>query len=212
MKVANLDLIHKIFEQSMIRGKHATGITYLSEGRLKTYKNAVCASDFLDKFDLDQIVDNDGSVSMIGHIRYSTSDLRYNQPFSNDNVSIVHNGVITQEDPSGWEYPTETANDSELILRAIEDSKSPLTHFRPASMAVVELWNNKLLVGYRNNARPLWYSEVDGGIIFTSTADIAKRSGLTSPQKCSMFTEYRYFDTKLMSFKRSIGEVLDDWQ
>jgi hypothetical protein len=59
-------------------------------------------------------------------------------------------------------------------------------------MAVVELHKDKTLIGYRNEARPLWYSAVEGGIIFTSTRDIALRSGLTSPLKCSMFTEYRY--------------------
>jgi glutamine phosphoribosylpyrophosphate amidotransferase len=197
MVKADLDLIRKIFKESMIRGKHATGLTYVSEGVLKTHKDGFDANTFLDKFDLEQVVDSDGGVKMIGHIRYSTSDLRYNQPFSNDKVSIVHNGVISQEDPSTWMYKTETFNDSELILRALEDNQIPLKFFRPASMAVVELHNNGTLVGYRNEARPLWYSATDQGIVFTSTADIAVRSRLTSPMRCSMFNEYRYADNTL---------------
>ena len=220
MQEANLDLVREIFKQSMIRGKHATGLTYVSEGVLKTHKEGISADNFLDTFDLDQVVDTDGSVTMIGHIRYSTSDLRYNQPFSNDDLSIVHNGVISQEDPSTWMYETETANDSELILRAREFGETPLNFFRPASMAVVELHKDKTLIGYRNEARPLWYSAVEGGIIFTSTKDIALRSGwiqrrslrLTYPLKCSMFTEYRYKNLTLEVVKFDHEWEVEDLQ
>ena len=214
MKEADLDLVCNIFRQSMIRGKHATGLTYVSDGSLKTHKDGIDANTFLDSFDMEQVVDTDNSINMIGHIRYSTSDLRYNQPFNNEEVSIVHNGVISQEDPSTWSYKTETANDSELILRALEDKKTPLKHFRPASMAVLELWSTKTLVGYRNEARPLWRSFVDdNGVVFTSTADIAKRSGLTSPLKCDMFKEYRYLNGNMFIIPHPIEEErLDDLQ
>jgi len=212
MQEANLDLVREIFKQSMIRGKHATGLTYVSEGVLKTHKDGINADNFLDSFDLDQVVDTDGSVTMIGHIRYSTSDLRYNQPFSNDTLSIVHNGVISQEDPSTWVYETETANDSELILRAREHGETPLNFFRPASMAVVELHKDKTIIGYRNEARPLWYSAVESGIIFTSTKDIALRSGLTLPLNCSMFTEYRYKNLTLEVVKFEHEWEVEDLQ
>ena len=56
---------------------------------------------------------------MIGHCRYSTSDLQYNQPIYNDDYSIAHNGVVSQEMPERWKelygYDCKTKNDSELI-------------------------------------------------------------------------------------------------
>src|SRR6056300_2083045 len=188
----DIELVYRLFTETEIRGKHATGMSFLSGDEIISFKFGIPAKEFLETICMGDIVSSDGSIFMIGHIRYSTSDLRYNQPFSNDDLSIVHNGVISQEDPSTWVYETETANDSELILRAREFGETPLNFFRPASMAVVELHKDKTLIGYRNEARPLWYSAVESGIIFTSTRDIAVRSGLTSPLNCSMFTEYRY--------------------
>lgn len=211
---ANLNLIKKIFEQSMIRGKHATGVSYLKNGLINTIKEGIPASEFLEKYDFENFIDSDGSVTMIGHIRYSTSDLRYNQPFQNEVVSIVHNGVISQEDPNKWPYKTKTANDSELILHAIQDNKIPLKKFRPSSMAVVELHTNGKLIGYRNESRPLWYNLLQEGIVFTSTKDISKRSGLTNPKKCVMFNEYEYNhnNSKLSIIPHKIDEEIMDLQ
>jgi len=211
MKDANLNVIRNLFKQSMIRGKHATGITYVYDGELKTHKESIPADVFLDKFDFEQIVDKDGSVSCIGHIRYSTSTLEYNQPFFNKEISVVHNGVISQEDPSTWSYKTETPNDSELILRAREHKETPLTKFRPSSMAVVELLKDKTIVAYRNEARPLWYTELNNGIVFTSTKDIAYRSNLTSSKKCGMFVEYQY-NNKLEKISIDVPEGVQDLQ
>ena len=215
MLKADLNLIKKVFQESMIRGKHATGVSYLKGGVINTIKDGIPVSEFLDKYDFEDFVDSDGSVTMIGHIRYSTSDLRYNQPFQNGSVSIVHNGVISQEDPSQWVYKTETANDSELILHAILDNQVPLKRFRPSSMAVVELHSNGNLVGYRNEARPLWYNIIPNGIVFTSTKDISKRSGLYNPQRCDMFNQYEYNrNTSKISitsyeFKENIKDLQD---
>ena len=191
MKQADVGLIQRIFQQSMIRGKHATGISYVVDGVLQTFKESVPSEEVLDTFDLNRVIDSDGSVSLIGHIRYSTSDLRYNQPFSNGQISIVHNGVISQEPPDKWCYKTETKNDSELILRALENDKNPLTFFRPSSMAVIELHASKMIWAYRNEARPLWKTVFnDSDVVFTSTKDIALRAGLVNPQKCEMFRQY----------------------
>lgn len=81
------DVIKKLIINSKIRGQHATGISYIDEDVIKTCiisKNA-------DYLDLKNVL----TKSLIGHARYSTSSLEYNQPISHFNVSIVHNGVIT---------------------------------------------------------------------------------------------------------------------
>ena len=190
---ANLDQVQDVFRESMIRGKHATGISWLKDGQINTVREPIPADEFIDKFDFDQIVDNDGTVSLIGHIRYSTSDIRFNQPFTHHHgeFSIVHNGVLSQEDPGDWKYKTNTENDSEMIIHSIAAGQIPLYDFRPASMAVVELHKTHLKA-YRNEARPLWYVLGPGSnIIFASTMNILKRAGVSKhPNNCKMFREY----------------------
>lgn len=192
---SDLALVRKIFMESMIRGKHATGLTYLSNKRLTTHKSGLPVDAFLEKFDLSQCINEDGNLYLIGHIRYSTSDLRFHQPFANEEYGIVHNGVISQEDPSEWMFETQTANDSELVLHSLVVGRHPLVDFHPASMAVCTLSVDKELTGFRNEARPLWLTKVDKGVIFTSTQDIAKRAELAkigTTEKAKMYTIYRY--------------------
>ena len=187
---ADVELVKSIFRQTMIRGKHATGVSYVKMGQLHTIKEGIPANEFIDKYDFNEFVNEDGGMYMVGHIRYSTSDIRFNQPFSNDSMSIVHNGVISQEPVEQWEYPTITTNDSEMILRAFEQCHHPLQVFKHKSMAVCVIRDNKQVFAFRNHERPLYMSKHEGGTYFTSTADIAKRSGLTGTQKCDMFKSY----------------------
>lgn len=183
-------LVYSIFDQTMIRGKHATGISFVKNGEIHTKKLGVPVTEFFKDFSIADCVNEDGGLYMIGHIRYSTSDIRYNQPFANKDISIVHNGVISQEPVEEWKYKTETSNDSELILKSFENDLHPLTDFPEASMAVCYLKADKTVGGFRNEARPLWYNTLSNGVIFTSTRDISQRSGLRTPVKCDMYVDY----------------------
>lgn len=201
--------IRSLFQQSMIRGKHATGVSYVKGGKVHTIKEPIPADEFIQKQNLETWRNEDGNLYCIGHIRYSTSDLRYNQPFATDELGIVHNGVISQEPPSSWVekygYETETANDSELILRAMEKNENPLAVFNPASMAVCVIHSDKRLTAYRNNERPLYYYSDERVTIFASTKDILSRSGFPTWIKTRMFEIYNVNNFKLSHF-----EVADD--
>jgi len=188
---SDLELVNNLFRQSMIRGKHATGATYLKEEMLVTVKESIPVDQFLDKWDIADWCDGT-NLRMIGHVRYSTSDLRYNQPFQNDYISIAHNGVISQEPHDQWEFETETENDSELILKAIENKENPLRYYANRSMAVTQITATGDLSGYRNHERPLWYAERDNGIFFASTKDILDRTGIEGGVKCDPFVQYIY--------------------
>lgn len=199
-------LIRSLFRQSMIRGKHATGISFVKENSINTFKEPIPADRFIEKYDIESLVNEDGNLYCVGHIRYSTSDLRYNQPFANDAWGVVHNGVISQESPDTWyqtyNIQTETANDSELVLHALNNKKNPLTYFSPASMAVCAINKNKRLIAFRNESRPLYYYQDDRMVIFTSTKNIAERSGLNNSIKTEMYRTYivedfdiSYYDT-----------------
>lgn len=197
------DLVRSLFIQSMIRGKHATGVSYVKNGIVHTNKDPIPADEWIQKQNLDDWRNEDGNLYCIGHIRYSTSDLRYNQPMSTDKLSIAHNGVISQEPPDTWEdkykLRTETSNDSELVLRAMEEELNPLQHFEPASMAVCALRADKQIIAFRNNERPLYCHKKEGMVLFASTEDILRRCSLVS-EKLPMYEVFTVDGFKVSSY------------
>jgi asparagine synthetase B (glutamine-hydrolysing) len=149
---------------------------------------------------------------MIGHCRYSTSDLEFNQPIANENLSVVHNGVITQELPEKWKelygYDCETKNDTELILHTAEDCISPLIRWKDSSLAVIELHVDKVIRFYRNGKRPLYFTSISNGCIITSTADVPKRAEVPGFPINTLMNHYITFDDQLaMTIER---EVIQD--
>ena len=191
----DLLMLHRVFLESKIRGMHATGISYVKDGKVITEKMPVPANEFPFKF--AEYINEDGNLYIIGHCRYSTSDLEFNQPIGNDTHSIVHNGVITQELPENWKtiygYDCITKNDSELVLH----STDPLREFSHMSMGVCELNSNKTLRFYRNGKRPLYLSSVSNGCIITSTADIALRAEVLGRPVEVLMNHYITFDEHL---------------
>ena len=175
-------MLRRVFHESKIRGMHATGMSFLPNwsDTIVTIKEPLPADKFIDKHlhddNLKDMIASDGNLYMIGHCRYSTSDLEYNQPMYYNEKSIVHNGVITQELPENWKelygYDCITKNDSELVLH----SNDPLREFSHMSMGVVELYQERKLRFYRNGKRPLYLSSIPNGCIITSTSDIANRA------------------------------------
>lgn len=179
-------IIKDVIRESSIRGLHATGASFLLHWNkgITTFTEPVPAEKFIDihlEKSVQEFVNTDGNLYMIAHCRYSTSDLKYNQPIFNQKYSVVHNGVVTQEMPEHWMdfygYDCKTKNDSELILQSITAGRSPMEEFPDSSMAVIELHaENKELRFYRNGKRPLYFTPVTNGYIITSTEDIGFRS------------------------------------
>jgi glutamine phosphoribosylpyrophosphate amidotransferase len=205
----DLLMLHRVFLESKIRGMHATGISYVKNNKVITNKLPVPADEF--PFNFAEYVNEDGNLYIIGHCRYSTSDLEYNQPIGNDIHSIVHNGVITQELPENWKniygYECETKNDSELVLH----SQDPLQEFSHMSMGVCELKADKTMKVYRNGKRPLYLSVNSNGCIITSTRDIAKRAQVKGITEEIPMDTYLTFDEHLamMVEKKNIANAVD---
>lgn len=212
----DFELVRRLFVQSMIRGKHATGVSYVKNDQVNTIKEPVDAYNFINNQNIESWINGDGNLYCIGHVRYSTSDLEYNQPISTSNLSIVHNGVISQEPPETWKetygYEPITKNDSELILRCLEAGEIPLHKFRPSSMSVCTLDKDKVITAFRNEARPLYYSQTTNGIIFASTADILKRSGLSFAIKTPMYEHFIVENFKLISYNKYEFPMIEDLQ
>jgi len=193
----DFNMIRRVFHESRIRGMHATGMSILYNNKIMTFKEPVPADEFRHLDDLEEMVNVDNILYLIGHCRYSTSDLEYNQPLSNEKKSIVHNGVITQELPENWNtlypYVFETKNDSELVLH----SEDPLREFPDASMAVCELYEDGRLRFYRNGKRPLYLTNLSNGSIITSTADVPKRAEAAGFTINLLMNHYNTFDSEL---------------
>jgi len=208
-------MLHRVFLESKIRGMHATGISYVKHGKIITEKRPVPADEF--PFNFPSYVNEDGSLYMIGHCRYSTSDLEFNQPIANENLSVVHNGVITQELPEKWKelygYDCETKNDTELILHTAEDCISPLVRWKDSSLAVIELHVDKVIRFYRNGKRPLYLTSISNGCIITSTADVIKRAEVPGFPINTLMNHYITFDDQLaMTIEKEVIEDAVDLQ
>jgi glutamine phosphoribosylpyrophosphate amidotransferase len=206
-------MLHRVFLESKIRGMHATGISYVKHGKIITEKRPVPADEF--PFNFPSYVNEDGSLYLIGHCRYSTSDLEFNQPIANENLSVVHNGVITQELPENWKelygYDCETKNDTELILHTAEDCISPLVRWKDSSLAVIELHVDKVIRFYRNGKRPLYLTNISNGCIITSTADVIKRAFVPGFPINTLMNHYITFDDQLAMTieKEDIADAVD---
>lgn len=183
-----LQILKKIFLESKIRGLHATGLSYVKQNAVHTEKKPVSADIFFADFDFFKCINEDGNLYLIGHCRYSTSDLLFNQPIqTSKDLSVVHNGVITQKNPKDWVYKAQTKNDSELINLAIKNKKNPIKFYQDSSIAAVELHSNKNIVFYRNGKRPLYKTNFEKGYFITSTKDIPKRAlSSLNPEKVPM--------------------------
>ena len=208
-------MLHRVFLESKIRGMHATGISFVKHGKIVTDKRAIPADDF--PFNFPSYVNEDGNLYLIGHCRYSTSDLEFNQPIANENLSVVHNGVITQELPEKWKelygYDCETKNDTELILHTAEDCISPLLRWKDSSLAVIELHVDKVIRFYRNGKRPLYLTSISNGCIITSTADVIKRAEVPGFPINTLMNHYITFDDQLaMTIEKEVIEDAVDLQ
>jgi len=203
----DFDMIKRVFHESRIRGLHATGISFLpswSTG-IENIVEPIPADKFIEKFlhndNLADMVADDGNLYLIGHCRYSTSDLEYNQPIWNNYMSVAHNGVITQELPENWEqlygYKCQGKNDTELLLHTFAAGKSPLVEWKDASLAVCVLDKNRTLTAFRNGKRPLYLTNLDNGCIITSTADVIKRAGIEEEPYLMNMNMYCVFDGDL---------------
>jgi glutamine phosphoribosylpyrophosphate amidotransferase len=210
----DFQLLRNIFNQSQVRGLHATGISYARDGKVFTEKTPEKADNF--QLNFPSYLDTDKNLAFIGHCRYSTSDLNFNQPISTDELSVAHNGVITQEPSESWKqlygYDCETRNDTELLLKSILDGKNPLKKWENASIACCELHPEGHIRFYRNGKRPLYFCRVKNNIFVSSTADILKRAGISEEIERAKPNVYYKADKSLCITEEDSGAISTDLQ
>lgn len=176
----NRELIVALMLQLSLRGTHATGIATVVNNQLRVVRMPVDAKTFFERVTLDSPSNSNPDLKLIGHTRYSTSDLQWNQPVDNGYTALVMNGVISQEPPEKWPEayrPYSTRNDAEIALNA-----SMKGHYGcyNGSFAIAELQINGSLLVYRNAYRPMWAAcgPDQSWCVVSSTADSLLRCGL----------------------------------
>lgn len=201
-RLAHLEAVCRLFEQSQVRGRHAYGVSMWVPDRfhadgIRTFK----------AFDLDTlkkaIMDLRYSppTALIGHTRYSTSgdykDHTNNQPIHlGDGIALAFNGVISQAKKEEYEKTFNqryvTDNDGEIVLRRFVASIRPdpragadspargdfETFIEKGKFSFAGAFLEKGKITFvRNARRPLWTAELLGGDFIASTRDIFDRSG-----------------------------------
>lgn len=203
----DIEVLKKIMIESRIRGKHASGIAWWTGKSIESVVKPEPIDELVEEFDFNRLLHN-GQVSMIAHARYSTSDIAFNQPLVGSTVAIAHNGVITQSHPRLWaklyNYECKTKNDSELLLRCIENGDNPYKVFEGSSIAALVL-NNGKIEPLRNGERPLWTGKTGEIVVWASTYDILNRAGVTAIQKIEPYgKEYQRRNYKSWKIQRKV--------
>jgi hypothetical protein len=188
------------FEQLMlecqVRGRHASGFSWVEGNALRTHKAAMPA-ELLDWKGLRARP----PLAAIGHTRYSTSgdwrDNKNTQPIEAGGVAIVHNGLVSMAEQKGFEaayrVKTKTANDTEVLLRHVLATRGDLLKafakvyaVDPPIFACGFLTAKGSITVVRDHIRPLWFFEVKslGMTGFASTKDIITRAAGSAWLKC----------------------------
>jgi glutamine---fructose-6-phosphate transaminase (isomerizing) len=189
--------LERLLVRSQMRGRHATGIAWASNGQLYATKDSVPADEFILTQDWNQLM-TDPPASAILHTRYSTSgdwhDNNNNQPIIVNGLAIAHNGLVSmatkEEFQAKYDVCITTENDSEIIAQkivgnyngdweeAIETGLAEVNAVEPAIYALCLLTRDGELHARRDNVRPLYRFKVPklGLEGYCSTLDIFIRA------------------------------------
>lgn len=134
-----LKIIKKLMILSETRGKDASGIAVMHDGELNVLRKAMPSHEFLNdlqfaKFTEKNILNTESrNIWIVGHTRLVTNGTQYkpnnNQPIAKKHMTLVHNGIIVNEDEL-WRNMPDACKDYEV------DSE-----------AILETFNHKLSMG-----------------------------------------------------------------
>lgn len=214
----NVALVSKLILQSQIRGKHATGVSYLLKGGIKTLIKPSSALSFLMEHqeELEADLLSQDMIHLIGHTRYSTSGLEHNQPIYDEQLSIAMNGVVTQADAQHWGqlygFKPRTTNDTEIVHKFLLQGSQPLSELGTASMAVVGLWSSGKMFAFRNARRPAWMSGNNDCIFVASTKDVISRATGLEPKFLKAGVVFQFSPSGYELLPRTMIELEHDLQ
>jgi glutamine phosphoribosylpyrophosphate amidotransferase len=170
-----------LMQQSEIRGKHATGVSFLDRGILTTLRASVPASAFDYSF-LERLE----YILAVGHTRYITSGGNSHQPIADEECALVLNGVISQAPVQEWSklfpgFQPTTDNDAEILWSYLSAGTNAfdVKELRESSFAAVTLHRDGQMIALRNGKRPLYYCEGTWAKVWASTRQVITRSSFS---------------------------------
>lgn len=180
----NYKLLNKIVQQSKIRGLHSFGYSHFNN-KLQTKK-----FHKLQKLDLPK------TNKLIYHNRYSTSgdylDHNNNQPISDNDISLVFNGVIDmstkEEMQKKYNIKMFSDNDGEILIKKCGFDKEKILNFvknMSGSFSGLMMQGNKILF-VRNSRRPAWMVKKHNATYVASTNDIFMRADSSLEPYCTI--------------------------
>lgn len=123
-------ILNNLLEETQVRGRDATGVSFVKGEALHVIKAAVSASEFVEKnADWMALEEKDLPKYMIMHCRYKTkgdqANNMNNHPVFRDGLAIVHNGGISNDDDlyDEFKFSRDAQVDTEAILALLEDKK-----------------------------------------------------------------------------------------
>lgn len=187
-----LRLFQRLLRECQARGRHASGVSWAAEGRLEAIRVPQAAEGLLGSPQWVRLHSSPPGA-LIGHTRYSTSgdwhDNTNTQPIVVGRMSVAHNGLVSMASKDvfqkAYRLRTRTANDTELILRALQRRKGDyaaafvdLYRVHPPIFSCAFLDADGTLTVVRDHIRPLWLFNIPELQLtgFASTKDIVERA------------------------------------
>ena len=123
-------ILNNLLEETQIRGKDATGISFIKGKALHVIKAAQSASKFVESNEEWLALEESKLPKyMIMHTRYKTkgdqANNMNNHPVFRDGLALVHNGGISNDDDlyDEFKFSRDAQVDTEAILALLEDKK-----------------------------------------------------------------------------------------
>ena len=63
-----IDFVRRLILESRIKGRHATGVSFIKSGKIQTFKYDIPADQFLQKHSIQEFVDG-SDLTLIAHCR-----------------------------------------------------------------------------------------------------------------------------------------------
>jgi glucosamine--fructose-6-phosphate aminotransferase (isomerizing) len=125
------NIVRRLFLESRIRGRDASGVSYVSPRGINVLKKDISAENFINLPEYDEQEDwgiNEDTEFIIGHCRARTQGTERNNvnnhPIVRDRVIGVHNGVIRNDHELFYTHTNNFCRngevDSEIIFALIE--------------------------------------------------------------------------------------------
>lgn len=208
-----LEILAKLFKESVIRGMHAYGFAIGSPGEELIVERHFDLRESLISLTLLMKEFINKECLVIAHCRYDTSGdwkvLENNQPIVSRKNILVFNGVVRMSTKEEYEMEFgefyKTDNDGEIVLRILEQSQNnvPVEERKDGILNLCKesrvsfsgiYYVDGKSVAYRNKKRPLYISETKEQNSETSTRwiastkDIFLRSGFSDCQEVAPFS------------------------